>query len=79
MNPSRNREIEIAQAGLRRSYVKDHAMNGKTVSQSSRSFLQAFGNVSLTLPECEYSGLRIDFADDIPPRSNEFIRFFNLA
>jgi hypothetical protein len=27
MNPSRNRELEVAQAGLRRSYMKDHAVN----------------------------------------------------
>ena len=49
MNPSRNREIEVAQAGLRRSYVKDHAMNEKTDRQSSRSILQALAQIFINL------------------------------
>ena len=49
MSPSRNRELEVAQAGLRRSYVQDHAMNEKTVRQPSRSFLQALAQVFINL------------------------------
>jgi hypothetical protein len=49
MSPSRNRELEVAQAGLRRSYVKDHAVNEKTVRQPSRNFLQALAQLFINL------------------------------
>ena len=49
MSQSRNRELEVAQAGLRRSYVKDHAVNEKTVRQPSRSFLQALAQFIINL------------------------------
>ena len=49
MNPSRNRELEIAQAGLRRSFVKDHAVNEKTDRQPSRNILQALAQLFINL------------------------------
>lgn len=33
MNPSRNRELEVAQAGLRRSYEQDHTVDERTDSK----------------------------------------------
>jgi hypothetical protein len=49
MSPSRNRELEVVQAGIRRSYVKDHAMNEKTVRQPSRNFLQGLAQIFINL------------------------------
>jgi hypothetical protein len=48
MNPSRNRELEVAQAGLRRSYVKEHATNENS-RQPSRNILQALGQLFINL------------------------------
>ena len=49
MNPSRNRELEVAQAGLRSSYVKDHAVNENSVRQPSRNFLQVLAKLFINL------------------------------
>ena len=49
MSPSHNRELEVAQAGLRRSYVKDHAVNEETISRPSRSLLQALAQLFINL------------------------------
>ncbi len=49
MSPSRNRELEVAQAGLRRSYVKDHAVNENSVRQPSRNILQALAQIFINL------------------------------
>ena len=48
MSPSRNRELEVTQAGLRRSYVKDHAVNENS-RQPSRNILQAIAQLFINL------------------------------
>lgn len=45
MSPSRNREIEVAQAGLRRAYAHEHESMEGTRRENRRNLVQVLVNL----------------------------------